>query len=1766
MTRSIVVRDASEHNLKHVDITIPRDSIVVVTGVSGSGKSSLAFDTIFEEGQRRYVDSLSAYARQFIGVMKRPDVQSVTGISPTISIDQKTVNRNPRSTVGTTVEVLDFLRLLFARLGTPHCPKCGKEIHAQTSDQIVDNLYAETKDQEVFILAPIVQERKGEYRKELQDLKEKGFSRVRIDGEVCRIEEAPALGRYEKHTIEVVVDRIRIEDKNVSRIREDLEEALRLTDGKKVAFLFADGSYRLQGTELACIDCGISIPELEPRLFSFNDPQGQCPHCKGLGRDFCFDPDLIVPDASLSIRNGALQCQKKNGDVIFTDFGWSELSRIARAENFSLDTPWKNLSENARNAILYGSKKAGLEGVIPQMQALWDQWHIAHFRKFMNESDCPVCHGSRISPVANAVTFHGLSIDEMCREPIGRLANFFEKLSLTPKEEHIGHELFKEIRSRLGFLASVGLGYLTLARGARTLSGGEAQRIRLASAVGAGLQGVLYVLDEPSIGLHARDNEMLLSILEKLRSQGNSLIVVEHDEETMRYADFVIDVGPGAGVRGGEIVAAGRVEELEQNPKSLTGLYLSGKRKIEIPLERKLVTPETPSIEIRGASENNLKNVNVKIPLGGVLTVVTGVSGSGKSTLINSILKKELARRFHGSTEIPGKFEEISGTENIDKVIEIDQTPIGRTPRSNPATYTGIFDDIRELFAKLPESKVRGYSKGRFSFNVPGGRCETCEGAGVKIVQMQILPDVQVTCETCGGKRFNDSTLEVHYRGKTITDVLEMTIDSACEFFADIPKIAEPLRLLQEVGLGYLTLGQPSTTLSGGEAQRIKIATELRRPGTGKTLYLLDEPTTGLHFEDIRRLLDCLARLRALGNSMVIIEHNMDVIKCADWIIDLGPEAGEFGGEIVAAGTPEEIVKNPKSITGKFLAKILHPRSTAAQSIERKRENSGSLDIEVFGAKKHNLKNFSVTIPRHRLTVISGVSGSGKSSLAFHTLFAEGQRRFVETLSTYARRFLGRPDRGAVDLIRGLSPAIAIDQGSASKSPRSTVATLTEIYDYFRILWARAGTAHCPHCGRPLESSPVSSIIDSLLKNSAGKMIEIFAPIFVADSNVEWMAASLEKVPALSGKLLELGYRKLFVKGKYLELPIANLPKNVSEIFAVADLVKISEKNAPRLAEALERAYHDGSHVLAVRIENGKPNFHSLHPGCPHCHRYLREDFDPKQFSFNTHWGACESCGGMGILESGEICPDCGGSRLKPEIRAVTVGGKNITAATEMSIANARDWFKKLRLDASKEKIARPLFREILGRLDFLVNVGLGYLQLDRVGDTLSGGESQRIRLASQIGSGLEGVLYVLDEPTIGLHQSDTKKLLDSLYRLRDIGNTLVVVEHDLEMIRGADHLIDMGPLAGEYGGEVVAEGSPKNLSKKSALKKFPQSETVKYLTGSVPVYNPPIEPLSSDATFLEFKNLSSHNLKNISVRFPENRISTVCGVSGSGKSSLVMDEILPLMQAAFGRGEKRRKARLQAIFPESVKDVLAVDQSPISGSPRSTPASFTDALNPIRSLFAQMELSKLKGFGPNRFSYNSVHGGGRCEACEGRGMISVEMHFLSDVWETCDVCKGKRYNQETLAVEFKGKNIADVLNMRIDEACEFFGDHPRIVKRLQVLLDVGLGYLRLGQSVTTLSGGESQRMKLAAELSKGSGRKGMLYLLDEPTTGLHLRDIQILWNLLRRLSAQGNTIILVEHHPDIIRLSDYIVELGPSGGDLGGSVTYAGIPSENRS
>jgi excinuclease ABC subunit A len=931
----IVVRGAREHNLKNIHLEIPRDKLVVITGLSGSGKSSLAFDTIYAEGQRRYVESLSAYARQFLEQMEKPDVDTIEGLSPAISIEQKTTSRNPRSTVGTVTEIHDYLRLLFARVGRPHCPECGKEIKSQTVQQIVDQVMALPAGTRLQILAPIVRGRKGEFRKEFEHLRKSGYVRVKVDGAVRELGEEIPLDKNKKHTLEVLVDRLVVKDNIHKRLADSLATALHLSEGiAKVEI--ASGEELVFSERFACVDCGVSLPEVSPRMFSFNNPYGACPQCDGLGTKMYFDPDLIVPNPDLSIREGAVVPWQGRSSMHFHQI----LEALGEHYKIDLYGPFRSLPPAVKQAILFGSNGEQIkfssdrgdrrnfyyrdfEGVIPNLERRYRETDSEIIReemeKYMNFRPCSACQGARLRRESLFVRINGLNIHEVTQKSIRETLSFFSGLDLSPREKEIARRILKEIAERLGFLVNVGLDYLTLSRPSATLSGGESERIRLATQIGSGLVGVLYILDEPSIGLHQRDNARLLSTLKRLRDLGNTILVVEHDEETIREADFVIDLGPGAGVHGGEVVFSGTPGEMMKAPNSLTGQYLSGR--LQIPLPRRRRRPGGKYLTLVGAAENNLKNLTVRIPLG-LLTCVTGVSGSGKSTLVLDTLYRALAQKIYHAKEKPGKLREIQGLGEIDKVIEIDQSPIGRTPRSNPATYTGVFTHIRELFAELPESRARGYREGRYSFNVKGGRCEACGGDGIIKIEMHFLPDIYVTCDVCRGKRYNRETLEVQYKGANIWDVLDMTVEQAFKFFEPIPRIRGKLQTLKDVGMGYIKLGQQATTLSGGEAQRVKLSRELSKRATGRTLYILDEPTTGLHFDDIRKLLQVLNSLVDAGNTVIVIEHNLEVIKTADYLIDLGPEGGEAGGEIVAEGTPEEILQNPRSHTGEFLARI----------------------------------------------------------------------------------------------------------------------------------------------------------------------------------------------------------------------------------------------------------------------------------------------------------------------------------------------------------------------------------------------------------------------------------------------------------------------------------------------------------------------------------------------------------------------------------------------------------------------------------------------------------------------------------------------------------------------------------------------------------------------------------------------------------------------------------------------------------------------------
>jgi len=1568
---------------------------------------------------------------------------------------------------------------------------------------------------------------------------------------------------------------------------------------------------------------------------------------------------VINPNARIP---GCVLPLGEQGKLPFSPITSEVLSDIAKKAGANLRKSWKKQSPEVQDCLLYGSgpkityktqkERGGRQyrdtrtwrGLIPTLENIYHFTKHKGFHPFRQRQVCPECEGTRLSRIARAVNFRDRKIYELCALSVSDAREWFDNLELEGKEALIGDAILREIRDRLLFLDKVGLGYLSLDRSAATLSGGEAQRIRLAAQVGSGLQGVTYILDEPSIGLHPRDNQRLLETLGALRDRGNSVLVVEHDEDTMHQADWIVDMGPGAGVEGGNVLASCAPNELIQHD-SLTGAYLRGDQKIDIPESRR--DGNGQHIRIEGATAHNLQNLDVHIPLG-QLVILTGVSGSGKSTLMHETLHKAILHDQDPKKEAP-QCTAIDGLEHIDKVIVINQAPIGRTPRSNPATYTGLFDGIRQLFAATNEARVRGYKPGRFSFNVAGGRCEECAGAGVKTVEMQFLADVQVRCESCNGRRFNEETLEVRYRGKNIADVLQMSIREAADFFTNHRRLRRILETLVQVGMGYVHLGQPSTTLSGGEAQRIKLASELHRPSTGRTLYLLDEPTTGLHVHDVKALLECLHHLVDAGNTVLVIEHNTDVIKVADHLIDLGPEGGAGGGRLVGSGSPEELVQMDTP-TGRVLATMREFGATKTSG-SKLLKSPEAKDLLIEGARIHNLKNIDVRIPRGSFTVITGVSGSGKTSLAFDTIFSEGQRRYVECLSTYARRFLGRINRAPVEKLEGLAPAIAIQQKTASHNPRSTVATTTEIYDYLRLLWARIGRAHCPKCDTPLTQYSPSSAARKLQELSPGR---------------GWLvcpqkASSDHKVRAQM--LIQEGFARILDK-EHQEFRLEEedcWTKLQDEHWLVVDRFRPSKASRARLSEAFRTAYDWGEHSAFFVPVEGVPTRFSEFLSCSTHGNVLRETLTPRHFSFNSHQGACPDCDGLGSktaidperllphpentliealeprvasvfrrsaknkgrlkalyahlgiswespfselsqtekdavlyglpdvelearwakrwgrtrrsitelfeweglvgvlkrwkakmewLKTQQTCRTCNGGRLRPLSLAVRIGDQSIGEHCNLTVVDALRFWEELELNPTDFAIAEQARREVTSRLQFLLNVGLDYLHLDRSAASLSGGESQRIRLASQLGSGLTGCLYVLDEPTIGLHPRDTERLIGSLKSLQALGNTLVVVEHDQDTMEVADQIIDMGPGAGADGGDIVAEGSL------AEIKAHPESLTGAYLSGRTRIETPATR--RSSTNFLVLTDCDINNLKSLKLQIPLENFTVVTGVSGSGKSSLIMDTLVPAL-SSHKRTDAAPPPCGSAEIPSSYSRLSVVNQKPISRSPRSTLVTMTKVMDPIRALFAKTRVAKERGWTKSRFSFN--HKDGRCPACEGRGATLIEMHFLSDVWVQCESCRGRRYAEPILDVRWRGQSIADVLDLRVEEAIEVFSNHNRIRKPLQAVMDVGLGYLRLGQPLNTLSGGEAQRVKLSRELvSKG---EGAVYVLDEPTTGLHFADINKLIVVLHRLVDAGGTVIVIEHNPELILNADHVIDMGLEGGLKGGSIVAEGTPEE---
>ena len=1887
MTQGLIrIRGARQHNLKNLDLDLRTGELTVVTGPSGSGKSSLVFDTLYAEGQRRYVETFSAYARQFLDRMDKPAVDRVEGVPPAIAIDQTNPVRSSRSTVGTMTELNDHLKLLFARAAQLFDRKTAQLVRHDSPETIYAELLARTQqgDPRLVVTFPVELPAGTSAEEVAQWLAASGFTRVHAEREV-------ATPTGPRKVLDVVADRFRVQGVEKARAIEAIEVGLKRGAGRLAVHAQRAGSETEYdtwkfSTGLHCPDSDIRYGDPVPSMFSFNSPVGACETCRGFGRVIGVDWGLVMPNDRLTLRAGAVKT--------FQTPAWAEnqddLMRHAEAAGIPRDTPWSKLTPEQKHWVIHGTPgyKEGnwsrqWYGVKRFFQYLESKAYKMHIRvllsKYRSYTPCEACGGARLKtdsllwrigskadadavlppaqrfmPVGVAWSreqleaLPGLALHDLMQLPITRLRDFFDRLEPEAEAHAASGELqalkllFEEIHTRLKYLVDVGIGYLTLDRQSRTLSGGEVQRINLTTALGTSLVNTLFVLDEPSIGLHPRDMHRITQAMHRLRDAGNTLVVVEHDPAVMVAADRVIDMGPGPGERGGQVVFDGTVDQL-RHADTLTGAYLGARKHVGMGFKR-AVTASTPRLVLEGAREHNLQNLSIEFPLQR-LVCVTGVSGSGKSSLVQDILAPALVRHFGKATETPGAHDRLLGADHLSDVVFVDQSPIGKTARSNPVSYVGAWDTIREIFATSPLARQRGYTAAKFSFNSGDGRCPTCGGSGFEHVEMQFLSDVYLRCPDCDGKRYRPEILEVTIerqpvgalapRAMNVADVLDLTVSEAASLFSGDRDVLRALQPIVDVGLDYVKLGQPVPTLSGGESQRLKLAGFLagaaksqsssRQPVANKgTLFLFDEPTTGLHFDDIAKLMRALRKLLEGGHSLIVIEHNLDVIRASDWLIDLGPEGGDGGGLLVAEGPPEEVKLHPTSHTAKALRdydgtlgvmEALPRFGPAPGDAAAARPNA----IQIVNAREHNLKSMSVDIPHNKFSVITGVSGSGKSTLAFDILFNEGQRRYLESLNAYARSIVQPAGRPEVDAVYGIPPTVAIEQRLSRGGRKSTVGTTTEVWHFLRLLYVKLGVQHCVNDGAEVRPQTPDTIAAQLMKRYRGQHIGLLAPLVVNRKGVytelaEWARARKYTHLRVDGNFLPTtGFPRIDrFKEHTIELPVCDLDiKPENEGLLREHLAKALEYGKGVLhvlapLDGLRAAFHTGKHDGFGKVEV----FSTLR-ACPVCATSYPE-LDPRLFSYNSKHGWCPDCVGTGVKLTreqrkafddtilaaedrgreqtfaepevedlaDEVCATCHGTRLNLQARAVKFDKTGIAEIAALAVQDVRRWVEGLQvegvLSTREQGIARDLIPEIRSRLEFLEEVGLGYLTLDRGAPTLSGGEAQRIRLAAQLGSNLQGVCYVLDEPTIGLHARDNQVLLNALHKLGGKGNTLVVVEHDEDTIRRADHIIDIGPSAGKRGGRVIAQGTAEQVTQSE------ESLTGRYLLHAMRHPLQARRAVTRKADALQLRGADLHNLDDVDVDVPLRRLVVVTGVSGSGKSTLARDVLLHNVQAAVqqrttkagrdadDRGRHPRWSGCKSVDGyQSVDRVLEVDQTPIGKTPRSCPATYIGFWDTIRKLFADTLEARARGYGPGRFSFNT--GEGRCPLCEGQGVRTIAMSFLPDVKVPCEACHGARFNPETLAVTWRGKNIGDVLRMEVDEAVEFFGAMPNISHPLQLLRDVGLGYLTLGQPSPTLSGGEAQRIKLVTELSKvrdditrrGQKAPHTLYVLDEPTVGLHMADVEKLIRVLHRLVDGGHSVVVIEHDLDVIAEADWVIDLGPEGGRGGGKVVAAETPED---
>jgi excinuclease ABC subunit A len=1914
----IRLRGVRQNNLKGFDLDLPLGKYVVVTGLSGAGKSSLVFDTLHAEGQRRYVETFSAYTRQFLDLLDKPKVDSIENIRPSIAIEQTNTVKTSRSTVGTMTELTDFFKVWFSHVATCFDPATGKPVEDDTPATIWEKTRAATHGAQVIVAFKVTKPEKLTWSEILTNLKGQSYVRVllpsshehqRVDS-VARIDDL--LSGFSSSQLSalssqlsaatalfVAQDRLATTPDARPRFLEAVETAMHFGQGQ-VHIFSADtlsplGHY---SKGLHSPETGRTFRPASPALFSFNSPLGACPQCRGFGRVIEIDYRLAIPDQSVSIADGAIKAWE--GEVYSASK--DDLISVAKKKKIPVNVPFGSLTPEQRDFVINGEPgygtdgrewpKAwyGVKGFFTWLEKNTYKMHVRVFlSRFRAYNECPSCHGTRLQPESLCWKWNDRTLPELYQLPVSDLLSRLttsavgRELARASDDNRSATIAYESILTRLRYLTQVGLGYLTLDRTSKTLSGGEVQRVNLTSCLGTSLVDTLFVLDEPSVGLHPRDIDRLIAIIRTLTDAGNTVVVVEHDEAMIRAADHLIEVGPEPGARGGHIVFQGQLPALLASD-AITGRYLSGRDSILIPTTRRPVAKNSPRLTFTNASKHNLRNVTLSLPLQR-LVALSGVSGSGKSTLLDNVIHQGLLSKRLQLTEDPAVIASITGDDAFSEIVLVDQSPLSRTPRSNPALYTDAWELIRDLYAKEPAAKEAGFNSSSFSFNSGDGRCDHCQGLGYERVEMQFLSDVFVPCPICDSKRFKPEVLAIRWNNLSVSDLLGTSITDALPLFENHANIRSRLASLDSVGLGYLTLGQPLNTLSGGESQRLKLVKYLssftgpssQLPANSSelpkgALLLLDEPTTGLHRHDVKRLIAVLQALVDRGHSVVVIEHNLDVLKSADWLIEVGPEAGADGGQIIAEGPPE-LVARATTATSPFLRAALSDVATSASEWSELAAEApapygskliaNSSQLVLTGARENNLKNISLTIAHRELTVVTGVSGSGKSTLAFDIVFAEGQRRFMESMSPYARQFVEQMPRPAIDRLTGIPPTVAIEQRITRGSRKSTVATITEVAQYLRLLYARMGVQHHPDTGKPVQPLTPGQLKKLLLtvlhspKAKKAKHLYLCAPLIRGRKGhhqpiATWIEDHGYELMRADGRLLRVDtFQKLDRYSEHdIEVVVADL-KQIGQAKS-PELTAKSKSKKPKSASGSESSQLSAlSSRLDEALRLGKGSCFLATPdgtilswfSTTRTDIETGESFpelDPKQFSHNSPRGWCPTCRGHGrvfpwmlepaddedkddpaarlrefgiesgddVADTGTPCPECHGQRLNRIARAVHLhlNGKlapvslpELLASTPAQLLTR---LGALKLDERGALITQDIVPQIQERLKFLDHVGLGYLALERPTDTLSGGEAQRIRLAAQLGTNLAGVLYVLDEPSIGLHARDNDRLIETLLTLRDKGNTLLVVEHDDELMERADSIIDLGPAAGIHGGDLLAHGTPAEIKKSAkSLTGLFLAKGIKHpLQGAYrPIGKPgdgtsrsrpsaksapssTLRPPSSD--WLDLTGVQFRNLKNFDLRLPLGRLIMVAGPSGAGKSTLFRDVLYPAVTHAI----KSKTAKLTGkafvkatgFAPEpadtvpfldlrnadAFKGVIEVDQSPIGKTPRSTPATYLGIFDLIRQFFASLPEAKMRGYSAGRFSFNTA--GGRCETCSGGGRIKLEMAFMPDTYLPCDDCRGTRYGPELADIQWKGKNIGQVLQLTFEEAATFFDFHSQLSQVCQLMVDCGLGYLTLGQSSPTLSGGEAQRLKLVTELANGLASykersRGIavrnLYLLEEPTIGLHLSDCEKLIKVLHSLVEQGHTVVVIEHHLDLLAEADYIIELGPVGGPQGGELLYQG-------